>query len=403
MLAGLIGGGSWKQLTGSTNDSPADRLSHLWSVFLLGVFAVFVTTSQFVGDAIHCWCPAEFSGAWVAYAKTVCWVKNTYYIPLEDTIPTEIALRESEELQYYQWVPLIFMFMALLFKIPNLVWRAFNDGSGMNLDKIVTLAEGTQLGSPEDREKTVKHIAVYMDRWLESNRDYSNSFLVRMRHRASKICFFLCARREGNYLTGFYMFTKILYMANVIGQFFLLNAFLAMDYNLYGAEVIQHLTTHGTMKESPRFPRVTLCDFQIRQLQNLLRYTVQCVLPINLFNEKIFVFLWFWFVLVAVITGVDIISWMYRILFPQKKAQFIRKYLKMLSLISSGKDKTLVTKFAEVFLREDGIFVLRLIGKNSSDLVVTDVIGKMWKMYLQKERNLSGLDAEPDDSNHSLV
>ena len=58
----ILSGISWSNLTGSTDDDWIDRVSHLWSVCLLLLFAVLVSSGQYVGDPIHCWCPAEFTG-----------------------------------------------------------------------------------------------------------------------------------------------------------------------------------------------------------------------------------------------------------------------------------------------------------------------------------------------------
>jgi len=98
----------------------------------------------------------------------------------------------------------------------------------------------------------------------------------------------------------------------------LLDAFLGMrsEYYIYGLTVVSSLLRSSDTSValldwplSERFPRVTLCDFQIRQQVNVHRYTVQCVLPINLFNEKIFLVVWFWLVFVAVCTFVSLLQW----------------------------------------------------------------------------------------------
>lgn len=387
---------SYAKLTSSNDDDWADRLNHLYTVILLAIFAVFITSGHFAGNPIECWCPAHFTNAFVAYTKSYCWVKNTYYIPMDTPIPVVRESRDTEEVTYYQWVPIILMFMAFLFKFPSLVWRLFNGVSGINVDKIVSMADATQIGSNEKRDETVGHIAIYMNKWLEAHRHDRLNILIRVRQKASRFLCFCCSKRDGTYLTGLYIFVKALYVVNVVIQFFLLNAFMGGWYSLYGFEVIDGLAKDQYWRDSPRFPKVTLCDFEIRQLQNIQVYTVQCVLPINLYNEKIFIFLWFWFVYVAVCTCGNFLFWVWRSLFHSSRISYIKKYMKLLNKIQEEKDKLQIRKFSDKYLRDDGVFILRLIARNTNAVLVSEIISKLWEIFQEKSKikNDKGAEAE---------
>ena len=45
----------------------------------------------------------------------------------------------------------------------------------------------------------------------------------------------------GNYLISAYLVVKMMYLANAIGQLFLLDAFLKINYHLYGIHVVERL------------------------------------------------------------------------------------------------------------------------------------------------------------------
>ena len=106
-IIGVIGG--VPQSKSRNDDDFSDRLSHRYSTAILIVFAIVVSTKQYVGDPINCWVPAHFTGNWEEYTNNYCWIRNTYYLPFENYIPKEHEDDKRQMITYYQWVPMILL------------------------------------------------------------------------------------------------------------------------------------------------------------------------------------------------------------------------------------------------------------------------------------------------------
>jgi hypothetical protein len=77
------------------------------------------------------------------------------------------------------------------------------------------------------------------------------------------------------------------------------------------------------------------CNFAVRNLaDNIHTYTVQCSLPINLFNEKIFLIIWFWLYLTTVVTLFGFIYWVVSFFYPQFYKSNIVRYLSSMRRIN---------------------------------------------------------------------
>ncbi len=96
-----------------------------------------------------------------------------------------------------------------------------------------------------------------------------------------------------------------------------------------------------------------------------------CVLPINVMNEKIYVFLWFWFIILAIVTGVQIV---YRL--GTMKAPRLREVL----LWARARPRSRKQVKAVCRRRKLGDwFLLYQLGKNIDPLIFHEFIGELYK------------------------
>lgn len=156
----------------------------------------------------------------------------------------------------------------------------------------------------------------------------------------------------------------------------------------YGKQIFESiLNGEGDLinhTDSKIFPRITICDVPTREIGSDHVYTVQCVLSYNLFNERIYVFLWLWiFFVVIPFTLIDLFAWLKRVFIfgSSFRYRFIKERINVFGKVKSGRDKLLVKLFTEYYLGNDGVFVLRLIENNSNAIVVSDLIKKMWNQF----------------------
>ena len=370
------------------DDNFVDRINRYYTVTIILFFNIYVCTEEYVGEPIYCWCPPEFEEFDVWYVDYVCWVSNTYYLPFSKPIPPKYEHRQTDgvEITYYQWVPLILFLMALTLYLPRLFLRVGIQWAGIEVRKMVVLVKHFNFSSPEEREMRLRKIAAYIDVWCAGVNRYRAGMSAIFRERLSTLCPIGCGRHYGNYLITLMIFIRFIYLFNAVGTLFFLNEFLGNKFYIYGFEVMDAVFKGKEWMMSPRFPRITLCEMDLRQLTNIHRYTFQCVLPINFYNEKIFLFLWFWYVILSFLCFCNFLLTISQALIPRINESFVKKYLRMIDVIDDPKiSKKLVHKFIHNYLRHDGVYIIKEISRNGNTANTTEMMQYIWESFLERQ------------------
>ncbi|EDV96488.1 innexin inx4 [Drosophila grimshawi] len=191
--------------------------------------------------------------------------------------------QERVFLRYYQWVVPVLLLQSFIFYLPAFLWKIWEGGRLKNLcANLDDVLAGT--------EKTTAHLRKVAKYFA---RDYKETHL---RYFAS------------------YIFCEISNFGISIINILLLNVFLDGFWShyvkalsavpAYNWDEWNRITTH-------MFPKIAKCEiFKFGGSGTLESVDNLCLLPLNNLNEKIFLFLWVWFLLMALLAGLKL---MYRL------------------------------------------------------------------------------------------
>ena len=170
-----------------------------------------------------------------------------------------------------------------------------------------------------------------------------------------------------------------------------LDLFLGGMFSTYGV-MVWNITNLDPEDRSDQmnlvFPKVAKCTFRrMGPSGTIQNYDGLCVLPINIFNEKIYIFMWFWFLILAVLTAVGMCYRMLTLFSPSVRASTLRTRSQF--LLTQAVCQRVVEK-----LRQGDWFFLNLVGANLDPFVFTRLIQQLDKLMTTRNLGNGVISAE---------
>jgi len=302
-------------------DNTTFRLHYRVTFGILLMASLLATANQFIGGNISCIVDGVSGGI----MNTYCWIQGTFTIPSQLTGrqgydyphpgvgPPTSELRgpgtyqdkagplSKEELggsdpnlisvspygdeirhAWYQWVTFVLFLQAAMCYFPHYLWKCCEHGKLkmviQGLDEPVLNEE--DVDTEKDRRST---IANYFTGHLNTHSSYIYKFI----------------------------FCEFLNLVNIVGQVYFMDMFFGYQFTTYGTDVLRVSELPIEERVDPMskvFPKVTKCTFhQYGPSGTVENKDGLCVLAANIINEKIYVFLWFWYIIVICWTAIHLI------------------------------------------------------------------------------------------------
>ena len=305
-------------------DDITNVLTYHYTPIVLTFFSIILTGKLLVGNAIECWTDAQFQNSWNRYTEDYCFVKGGYFLPFNQPFPSA-EMRKATEMSYYPWTGIFLTCQACMFLLCSVFWRFCSDNISLPLKTVLSRAAALK-GKIENEDSKIELLADYIRGVLKNEK-----------------------RFVFGPLTTCFLTAKMLYAVHTFIQLLVLQKFLGMDRISWGSKVLHNLLAGKTWEITGDFARVAMCDLQVRTQANTNNLTVQCVLMMNAFHEKVFLFIYVWFSALFILNCVSLLHSVCFLAHPKLRKFIVR------SLASSASSKTFSC---------DAVLLLALISAN---------------------------------------
>ncbi|XP_076661225.1 innexin 7 [Halictus rubicundus] len=369
-------------------DNIVFKLHYRATFLILLVGSLLVTSRQFFGEHIRC---ISGSGVPEHVINTFCFFNSTYTVAKH----MNMTLVESGQLPhpgvgpagnddsivrhaYYQWVPFVLFFQAIFFYMPHYLWRHVEGGrlkymvSGLHLstlalrDEPMKLDNDVTIPSKNDRNDKIRQIRIAFVNRIHLNRPWA-------------------------YYLGL---CEVLNFINVLVQIYLTDwflggAFLGLGHALSGD------MSHGEMDVlDVVFPKVTKCRFYKYGPSGTVQdIDALCVMALNIINEKIYMFLWYWFIILSVITGLGLV-WRILTMLLHARSTLFNKYVFAFACPGKYNPWGMLTVTHEYHFG-DWLF-LYYIAKNLDNYVFKDLLQQLAE-DMQAKRRIRAQISTPEE------
>ncbi|KAF0310466.1 Innexin inx2 [Amphibalanus amphitrite] len=328
-----------------STDNHVFRLHYKVTTVMLVIFSLLVTSHQYIGDPIDCYSTSNIPDN---VFDSYCWIHSTFSVEQATKVQRGftphygVGTKQTDDTvqyhAYYQWVCFVLFLQALMFYTPRFLWQGWEGGKARMLVM--------ELNCPIVDEQAKNDRKALLVEYLTCNMHNHTMYALK---------FFFC---------------EFLNLVNVVGQIFFIDYFLDYEFTTYGLRVVEFSQSASEERTDPMtlvFPKVTKCNFETFGHSGTPQvHDAICVLPLNIVNEKVYIILWFWLVILTAISAMAIVYRFFVVLSPNLRTTLLRTRAR---LAPPDQVKAVAGR-----LWLGDWFVLYQLGKNLDPLIFKEVL-----------------------------